>query len=156
VVNVLNPATHNNRVYRTGSELCPGMPLNEWRVGDLAHYAHVDMLRICLAQLQADSESGSIPEAECDASDADVAAGNGDMEVIQLLRAHDIHCTSDGANFAAKNGHLDVIHDLREHDIHCTERGADEAAEDGNLEIIRDLRADGIHCTSRGANLAAG
>src|SRR5690242_14967674 len=76
IANLLNRETHNNAAFRTGSELCPGTRASEWRAGDLARHGHAEMLRIRLDRLQAESESESISEAECNSKDADWAAMN--------------------------------------------------------------------------------
>ena len=93
IANLLNRETHNNAAFRTGSELCPGERASEWRAGDFARLGHAEMLRIRLDRLQAESESESISEAECNSYDADWAAMSGCLEAIQILRAHGIHCT---------------------------------------------------------------
>src|SRR5690606_36523594 len=51
IANILSKATHNNRVFRTGHELCPGRRACEWRTGDFARHGHAAMLRIRLEQL---------------------------------------------------------------------------------------------------------
>jgi hypothetical protein len=74
IASILHRETHNNRAFRTGSELLAGKRACEWRAGDLAARGHVEMLRIRLARLKAESKSESISEEECNSADADEAA----------------------------------------------------------------------------------
>ena len=57
IVNLLNKEMHNNRAFRTGSELRPGERADEWCAGDFATHGHVEMLRIRIAKLDAESEA---------------------------------------------------------------------------------------------------
>src|SRR5690554_2231403 len=89
IVNILILASHNNPQYRVASELCPGKRGIEWRAGDLARRGYVEMLRIRLVQLMAESGIEGV-QKECNSSDADEAAKGGHLDVIRELRHHDI------------------------------------------------------------------
>lgn len=71
---------------------------------------------------------------------ANSAAGNGDLELIQLFRERGIYCTTTGVENAARNGHLEVVRDLREKDnIRCSSAGLSNAAAEGHAHVVRDL-----------------
>src|SRR5690554_371944 len=89
IVNILTPAAHNNPQYRVASELCPGKRGIEIRAGDLAQNGYVEMLRIRLAQLMAESGVEGVKK-QCMPRDADVAAARGYLDAIRELRVHDI------------------------------------------------------------------
>lgn len=144
IVNLLNRATHNNFAFRTGSDLLPGKRAASWEPRDMTMCGHAALLRIRLAEIVAESGSNAIAKQRCDEGCVNVAAKNGDLDVIQELRAYDIHCTEEGADLAAMNGHLEVVRDLRAHGIHCTTYGANGAAAFDRLEVVEDLRAHGI------------
>src|SRR5690606_16423925 len=83
VLSILNRKTHDNRVFRTGGELCPGDRGSESRTGDLARCGNLELLRCRLAQLKMEPDSGGIPEEECNAEDADWAAESGYLEIVR-------------------------------------------------------------------------
>ena len=120
IVNILDRSTHNNRAFRTATELLPGKRACDVRTGDLAQAGHVEVLRIRLGKRRRMPSSDKIPKHECSADDANQAAGSGYLDVVRVLRAHGIHCTSKGADWAAANGHLEVVRDLR---AHCASKG---------------------------------
>src|SRR5690554_6151816 len=91
IVNILTPASHNNPQYRVASELCPGKRTSELRAGRLARCGYVEMLRIRLARLVAESGHEGVMVV-CNSVDADEAAGHGYLEVVHELRAQGIHC----------------------------------------------------------------
>src|SRR3546814_521814 len=95
LANLLNPAAHNMHHFRVGSALCPGKRGCDWRTGDLARQGHASLLRIRLDRLTASVGSEAIL-AECNSLDADLAAENDHLDVVQDLRAHGIHCTAYG------------------------------------------------------------
>src|SRR3546814_788600 len=111
LASLLNPAAHNMHHFRVGSALCPGKRGCDWRAGSLARQGHASLLRIRLDRLAASVDSESI-SAECNSEDANAAAANGHLDVVQELRAHGIHCTFSGADRAAMNSHVDVVRDL--------------------------------------------
>ena len=60
IVGLLCRQTHNNAAFRTGNGLMPGRSVHEWRAGDLASAGLLELLRMRLARLKAESESGAI------------------------------------------------------------------------------------------------
>lgn len=71
------------------------------------------MLRIRLEQLHAEGGDKAV-KRECEADHANLAAGNGYLEAVQLFRKYSIHCTANGADLG---GHVEVLRDLLAHGI---------------------------------------
>src|SRR5690606_30826056 len=82
IASLLNRKTHNNRAYRTGSELLPGERARHWRAGDLAHYGYAALLRIYVRRVKATCTSKAAFSRHCSTKDAEAAASNGHLEVV--------------------------------------------------------------------------
>lgn len=153
ILGLLCEPEHDKQHFRVGHELIPGRPWWDLWGSDMARNGHASALRALYDTFVAQGSWAAVSDC-CTTKDADIAAANGHLEVIWLLREYDTHCTFVGADNAAENGHLAVIQDLRAHDIHCTFEGADAAAANGHLAVIQDLRAYGVHCSSYGVDRA--
>jgi hypothetical protein len=127
--------------------------LQHFRVGYALLPSAKTAQQLGISQLEAGGQLAIKQEGST--ADADKAAGEGLVGVIQLLRSYDVPCSSFEAFMAARNGHLAIIQDLRAHGIHCRGNAAYYAARNGDLEMLQDLQTHGLHVTDNVSMFAA-
>lgn len=69
----------------------------------------------------------------------DVAAENGNMEVVKFLVENGKHCTTDAMDLAAKRGNIDILIYLHNKGFRCTDYAMIYAAAYNHFNVVKFL-----------------